>query len=346
MAHTTLGLDVGKKYIKYVELASLGKGRFQLVSLGMSPSPAKDITSEAGIDHEILASTIRKLLKDGGVRTRNVNIALPETNVFTRIIQVPALTERELATAIKWEAEQYIPLPLSEVYMDFSIIGETKDSSGTKKLDILLVASPKTVIDRYKKIMEMSDLEVAAMETEIIAISRAIIPPILDKPLTVMIINLGSQTTDFSIFRSGLITFTRSVPIGGSNFTKALAQDMGFPLPQAEEFKKTYGLQKDQLEGKVRRSLIPIFTMLIDEIKRAITFFQNKYTEEVISTIILSGSGAKLPGLVEAMVEAVGVETQIGNPWSQVVIDAKRFPELQEKGAVFTVAIGLAMRES
>src|SRR3989344_8753770 len=127
MARTVLGLDIGSKYIKFVELAHLGKGKYHLVSVGMAPSPVKGITSEANIDQEAMAATIRKLLKDGGVRSRSVNVALPEANVFTRIIQVPPLSERELASAIKWEAEQYIPLPLEDVQMDFSIVGESKD---------------------------------------------------------------------------------------------------------------------------------------------------------------------------------------------------------------------------
>lgn len=344
MAKTVLGLDIGTKYIKYVELAHPSKDKYQLISVGMSPTPVKGINSDATIDQEALAINIRKLLKDGNVRTRTVNVALPEANVFTRIIQVPPLSERELASAIKWEAEQYIPLPLDEVQMDFSIVGESKDNEGNKKLDVLLVAAPKTVIVRYNKVLDLCDLEPEAMETEIISASRALLPPSPDKPMTVMVINLGAQTTDFSIMKSGVISFTRSVPTGGDSFTKALAQDLGIPLPQAEEFKKTYGIHEDQLEGKVYRSIQPIFSVVIDEIKRSITFFQNKFPDEVISTIILSGGSAKLPGLVEALVNSVGIETQVGNPWTRIDKDPQRFTKLDEEGAVFVVAAGLGMR--
>lgn len=342
---TVLGLDIGTQYIKYVQLEHMGKDQYRLLSVGMAPAPTKGISSEASIDQEALGATIKKLLKDGGVKIKEANVALPETSVFTRIIVVPPLSERELASAIKWEAEQYIPLPLDEVNMDFSIVGESKDKDGNKKLDILLVAAPKVLITRYNRILDLSGLEATAMETEIISASRALLPTTQEKPPTVMVVNLGAQTTDLSVLRLGVISFTRSVPTGGAAFTKAIAQDFSFSLAQAEEYKKAYGLEKDKLEGKVFGSLKPIFSVIVEEIKRSITFFQSKFPEEPISAIILSGGSAKLPGLVSSLAEIIGLETQIGNPWTRVVKDPKRFVRLDEEGAVFVVAIGLAMRE-
>lgn len=346
MAKSALGIDIGTKYIKYVELQHLGNNKYHLLSIGMAPVTSKGIESEAAIDQETLAISIKKLLKDGGVKTSTVIGAMPETHVFTRIVQVPPLSERELISAIKWEAEQYIPLPLEEVQLDFTVVGQSQDASGVKKFDVLLVAAPKKFIERYLKILDMTDLEVDALETEIISVSRALLPAASDRAVTAMVVNLGAKTTDLSILRNGVIAFTRSIPTGGEHFTKALAQDLGFPIPQAEEYKKTYGLRKNELEGKVFNSLRPLFGVVIEEIKRSITFFQNKFPDEVVSTIMLSGGTAKLPGLVEALVEETGVETQIGNPWARVEKDLKRFARLDEEGPIFAVACGLAMREN
>jgi type IV pilus assembly protein PilM len=345
MAKSVRGLDIGSKYIKFVELAQYGRGKNSLISVGMTPAPLKGINSDANIDLEALATIIKKLLRDGGIRTKQVNVALPETNVFTRIIEVPPLSEKELSSAIKWEAEQYVPLPLEEVQMDFSIVGETMDRDGHKKLNVLLVAAPKVVISRYDKILNLCDLEPLAMETEIISASRALLPHSSDKPVTVMVVNIGAQTTDFSILKNSLISFTRSIPTGGDHLTRALAQDLGIPLPQAEEFKKTYGLRENQVEGKVRRSLEPIFSVMVEEIKRSQQYFVNKYPEENISALILSGGTAKMPGLVESLVTSVGIESQIGNPWISVGKDPQRFARLEDEGPIFTVATGLAMRE-
>lgn len=344
MANTVLGLDLGTKYIKYVELEHIGKDRFQLLSYGMAPAPIKGINSEMEIDQQALALTIKKLLQEGHVRTRKVNLALPESNVFTRIIQVPPLSERELSSAIKWEAEQYIPLPLEETQMDFSIVGESKDAQGNKKYDLLLVAAPKTLISRYVKVMEMCGLEAKGIETEIIAASRALLPVVMDKPLTLMVVNIGAMTTDLSIIKAGVISFTRTIPTGGVTFTKILSQDLALPPNQAEEYKITYGIQENQLEGKVARSLKPILSIITEEIKRALIYFQNKFPDETVSIIILSGGSAKLPGIVESLVKDVGLETQIGDPWLRIERDPKKFTKIEEEGVMFTVAVGLAMR--
>lgn len=342
---TSIGLDIGTSYIKYIQLEHLPKQQYRLISAGMCPAPNKGLSSEAAIDREAFAATIKKLFKDGGIKSHGVVLALPETNAFTRVIQVPPLSERELASAIRWEAEQYIPMPLEEVIMDFSVVGESKDKEGVKKLDILLVAAPKNVIERYTKILELADLEPQAMETEVIAASRALMPTTVGKLPTVMIINFGAQTTDFSVLKSGVITFIRTIPTGGGAMTRVLSQDFGFSMPQAEEYKKAYGLDKSKLEGKVSASLKPIVSVMIEELKRSLTFFQGKYPEETISSIIISGGTAKLPGLAATITETTGIETQIGNPWQQVQKDQARFQKIDDERAFFVVATGLAMRE-
>lgn len=345
MAKTVLGLDIGSRFIKYAELAHGGGGKFSVVSVGMSPAPLKALQSDAPIDQESIAIIIRHLLKDGGVKTKTVNVALPETSVFTRVIQVPPLSEKELASAIKWEAEQYIPLPLEEVQMDFSMLGESADETGNKKLDVLLVAAPKNVINRYTRVMQLAGLTLEAMETEIISVSRVLAQQMANNQMVLMILNIGDQSTQLSVIRAGLLTLTRSIPVGGATLTNALAQDLGLPVPQAEEYKKTYGVHEKELEGKVYHSLKPIMTVIIEEIKRAIAYFQTKFPNEVISTIILSGGSARLPGLVEVLANETGVEAQLGNPWLKIERDPKRFAKLEEEGAVFSVAVGLAMRE-
>lgn len=345
MAKSVLGLDIGSKYIKYVELAHLGKDRYRLLSVGMAPLTSKGITSEAKIDQENLVKSLKKLLHDGGVHTHLVNVAFPESSVFTRIVSVPPLSDRELASAIKWEAEQYIPLPLTEVNLDFTVVGDVKDKQGDQKVDVLLVAAPKVLIERYTKVLASADLEPLSLETEIIAVSRALMPPQVEKTLTLMIVNIGAVSTDFSIIRRGVIVFTRTVPTGGDSLTRVIAQDLNLPIAQAEEYKRTYGLIESELEGKVFQVLKPIVTVIVEEIKRAIAYFQSKYAEEVISSIILSGGSAKLPGMVGLLANSTGVETQIGNPWARIEKDMQKFGRLDQEGATFVVAAGLAMRE-
>src|SRR3990167_3156469 len=122
-----IGLDIGSKTIKVVELERSGKIN-KLVTVGVSAAPPKGLLSELPLDHMALAEAIKKTCLDARVTTRRVNIALPESMAFTRVIEMPMLSDKELASAIRWEAEQYIPLPLSEAILDYQIMG--KDMSG------------------------------------------------------------------------------------------------------------------------------------------------------------------------------------------------------------------------
>ncbi len=335
-----IGLDIGTHSIKLVEIGRQ-KTEALLLAAGSTPTPPKALSSTAPEDIEGIASVVKKLWKDTGAKTKNVNIALPESQVFTRVIDVPELSPRELTSAIKWEAEQYIPMPLDQVTVDFTILRSAKET-GTNKMEVLLVASPKTLVEKYVTILEYADLIPVAVETEIIAASRALIR-MAGTVRTVMIVSLGAQTTDLAIARNGILAFTRSISAGGEALSRAVAQSFGFEISQAEEFKKTYGLEKDKLEGKILSAVKPIMDTIIAEVKRATAFYQEKYKDEQVGVVILSGGTAKVPGMVVYMAETLGLEVQIANPWLGIVRD-ERFRVLEGEGPVFSVAVGLALR--
>jgi len=158
-----------------------------------------------------------------------------------------------------------------------------------------------------------------------------------------MIVSIGSQTTDIAILRNGTLTFARSISAGGEAMTRAIAQSLNFTTQQAEEYKKTYGVDSAVLEGKIAFALKPVTDTIATEVKRAIAFFEQKYTTEKIQAIILAGGSAKLPGLVQFMTNATGIETQLANPWAQIQ-KSTRFAVLNQEGPMFAVAVGLAMR--
>lgn len=338
--NTIAGLDIGSHSIKLIELAREGD-QVALIAAGSMPTPPKALTSILQADTEALAVAIKQLFRDTGTKTRTVNIALPESKVFTRVIEVPQLSPRELTSAIKWEAEQYIPLPLDQVNVDFTVLRDSK-ATGTNKMEVLLVAAPKALVDRYVSIMELSDISVIGAETEIIATSRAI-GRSLPRVRTVMIISLGAQTTDIAILRTGTLMFTRSVSAGGEAMTRAIAQNLDFNVTQAEEYKRAYGLQQDKLEGKITTAAKPIMDTIIGEVKRAMAFYSEKYKEDHVDTVILSGGTARLPGMVTYLAQALTCEVQLANPWVGIAKDA-RFNVLNTEGANFSIAVGLALR--
>ncbi len=335
-----IGLDIGSHSIKLVEIGRR-KDEAVVLAAGSIPTPPKALTGVNPQDVEGVAMIVKKLWQETGAHTKNVNIALPESQVFTRVIDVPSLSERELTSAIKWEAEQYIPMPLDQVTVDFSVLRDSKDT-GTNKMEVLLVASPKTLVEKYVTILEYAELTPVAVETEIIAASRALIRT-TTSVRTVMVVSLGAQTTDLAIVRGGILAFTRSMSSGGEALSRAVAQSFGFEISQAEEFKKTYGIEKDKLEGKIAAAVAPIMDTITAEIKRAVAFYQEKYKDEHIGVVILSGGTAKVPGMVVSMAESLGIEVQLANPWIGLSREA-RFSVLDPEGPVFSVAVGLALR--
>lgn len=335
-----IGLDIGSHNIKLIELEKQ-KDVFTLISAGSMPTPPKSLSSTLAIDDQSLVFVIKNLIKETGAKATDVNIALPESQVFSRVIEIPSLSSRELSSAIRWEAEQYIPMPIDQVNIDYTILRDGSKTS-TGKMDVLLVAAPKTLLERYMNILDQVELTPLAAETEVIASIRSLnrsVPTLHH----VMVVAFGAQTTDIAIVKDGIVLFTRSVAVGGDSLSRALVQTLDFNILQAEEYKKTYGLNQTMLEGKLFTAFRPIMDTLIGEIRRAIGFFEERQKGDHIEVILLSGGSAKLPGIVPFFAESLGVEVQTANPWVGITKDA-RFSVLDGEGPLFSVAVGLALR--
>jgi type IV pilus assembly protein PilM len=338
--NVSLGLDIGSRTIKLIELGLEGNAA-GLLAAGSIPTPPKALASSVQADTEAIAEAIKRLVKETGVKSKEVRIALPESKVFTRVIEVPALSQRELTSAIRWEAEQYIPLPLDQVNLDFTVLRDAKDT-GTNKMEALLVAAPKALVNYYLSILEFAELTPVAAETEVIATTRALTRSVPNVH-NVMMVSLGAQTTDVAIVRNGILTFTRSLSAGGDAMTRALAQTLDFNVTQAEEYKRAYGVQPDKLEGKIALAAKPITDTIVNELKRALVFYQEKYKDDRVQLVLLSGGTARLPGMVVYLAQSLGVEVQLANPWVGIA-RPPRFNVLTAEGPNFCVAVGLALR--
>lgn len=342
MVKPFFGLDIGTSSIKAVQLVKEGRIT-KLVAIGSAVTPIRGLASESELDHRTMAETIKKLVHDSKITTDLVVTALPEAQVFTRVIEMPALSDQEVSSAIKWEAEQYIPLPLSEVTLDYQVLHAPKERTPEAKMDVLLVASPTILINKYLRVLDMADLIPSGLETEIIAISRAIVVSSPNPPTT-MLVNIGASTTDIAIIQEGLIIFTRSVATGGAALTRAIATELGLELSQAEEYKKSYGLDQSRLQGKVVLALKPIFDVIVNEIRRALNFYNSRWPNTPIKRVVLSGGTARLPGIVIYLAESLGLELQICDPWFSISKDERIAEVLTEEAPTYAAAVGLALK--
>jgi type IV pilus assembly protein PilM len=334
---TNLGIDIGTSQIKFVEAGMNGK-TVHVEKAYMMPAVTKALFSESQADYEELARTIKTGLKDSGITLRKAYVSLLESQVFTRIIEMPLLSDKELIQALRWEAERYIPLPLEEVNMDYAILARYPDK---KKMELLLVASPIHTIEKYLKIFELAGVSVESLENEAIPLSRIYQSP----NANFGIVDIGEATSNIFLTKRDMLSLSRPIGLGGATFTKSLMTELNLPTPQAEEYKKTYGLSPDQLEGRMFSIMSPLVDTLIGELNQSLIYFKERYPEEVVTKIILTGGSSLMAGLPQYMQDKLQIEVVVGSPWTTATF-GKTVKDMQNLAPFFSVATGLAMRET
>jgi type IV pilus assembly protein PilM len=234
-AQNHVGIDIGVSSIKLAVL-SKNQDSAKLISLGHIPSPAPGIMSESELDLEAVSAALKKLYEEVNPPTRDVAVALPESKIFTRVIyDLPYLSDDELAQAIRYAAEEFVPMPMKDVNLYYQVIFRSPKKEANSRTVVFVVASPKNLIDKYLKILQNANLKVVAIETEVIASARALVTYNSFSPTT-LIIQLGASNTDYAVISEGLILLTRSIATGGNTLTRLIAQNFNFEGLQAEEY--------------------------------------------------------------------------------------------------------------
>lgn len=336
----SVGLDIGSKTIKMVELASSGQ-TFTLRGsgvVGYAGTPIEKMEDDK--DVAALGQAIRKLAKEANIGSKEVVVALPETQVYTRAVKFPMLTDQEIASAVRWEAEQYIPIPVKEAIIQHQILERREDVS-PPQVSVLLVATPRNLVEKYVKVVQAAKMEAVAVETEVMALVRSLAPP----QQTVLLVDFGARSTDIAISKNGNLVFTRSIPTAGEAFTRSVAQSFGIEQQQAEQYKRTYGLSTQQLEGKIKKALAPVFNMVVDEIKKAIHYYQSEEKGEAPAVAIVAGGTAGMPEAISNLSNSLNMEVVIANPFSRVQVSQDVMQSLSGYAPLYSIAVGLAMRE-
>ncbi len=338
------GLDIGSHTIKAVQIKRTD-GSSRLSHFSLYDTPPRVFESEAEEDKKELSKAVKDAVKEAGIKSRRVVAALPESKLFTRVIELPNMSSKELSSSLEYEAERYIPFPIDSATYDFEVVAKPEKG---EKMEVLLVASPESLTRRYLEVLEGAGLEVAALEPETVAMVRALVGSGEKAYIPTLLVSIGSSSTDLIITKEGKIRFTRSVGTGGKALGRALARALGFEEEQAESYKKSYGLEESQLEGKVRDVLKPVFKVIVEEMRRSLDFYESRRSGESVQRIILCGGTANLPGVLVYLATEFGLEVQLANPWERVGFneDALDRQKMEELGPVLSVAVGLALRDA
>lgn len=337
------GLDIGNSSIKIAQIKS-NMGGFELIALGQSPIEKQLTILKDETEKKNFVEGLKTLKLASGVRTNKVVIALPESSIFSKIITVPDLTDDQLEKVIFFEARNYLPVPVEDVQLDYVPINKKTIEGGKKILQILLIAAPKTLVNMYLELAGMAGLDVLALETESIASARALS---LNGAIShaAIVVDFGSKCIAVSIIRGKDTIFSQSIGTGSDALTSAIARDYNLDIKQAEQYKRTYGLLSDQLEGRIAKSLIPVMQIINNELNKVINFIKINLSEFAPSEIYLGGEGALLPGLVSFFNLNLGLPVKIVNPFIGLQINGQIKSDVQKfSPPAFTVALGLALK--
>ena len=340
MANSAFGLDIGRSFIKVLQVKDQG-GKKVLSALGSAPTPSGGLQTDSPVELKHVSDAIKACVKASGVSGNKCNISLIESQTVTRLITMPNLTDKELSSAINWEADKYIPLPIKDVNLQYKVVsrfGAGSEQGG--KMDVLLVAAPKRIVEKYLRVVKDAGLEVNAIETESSALARALSRG--TEP-SLIVLSFGSASTEIVAVKEGSVIFTRSIATGGAALTKAIMAEFDLPLNQAEEYKHTYGIVENQLGGKIANVLRPVLDTIVVEITKTLEFSKTHIPESQLTRIVICGGGAYMPGIGEFLTRRTSLEVSLGDPWD-ILTKEGLILKYPGQGGFYATATGLALR--
>jgi len=240
-----LGLDIGTSRIKFVE-ARMGRAGPVVLNAGIGMTPRDTIANGVIVDPDTLGAAVRQLLAEHGVRTNNViSSVASQSSLVVRPIEVPRMTREELTNTMQWEVDRHIPFAASEVVMDFEpLVPPEELPEDAQNMEVLLAVAQEDMVERHVQTLYNAGLEPLALDVEPLSACRSLIDINADEGAyerTYALLNIGANTTDLSIIRRGLLSFTRPIPLAGDNITNAIAESLGYEFHEAERAKLEEG---------------------------------------------------------------------------------------------------------
>ena len=365
------GLDISDSSVKLLKLNKKKSGFFEIEFFGQTDIDPGIVEGGEIKNEEALVLAIKKVCAsyDGKkLGAKYVVASLPEEKSFLEVISMPKMEEEELASAILFEAENYVPLSIDQVYLDFQVI--PTDDENLDHLDVLIVAMPKTTVDSYCSCIKKAGFVPCVLDIESQAQAMALVKDqFSDSPL--ILVNFGKKNSNFTIFSGQSIRFTSSVSVSSSQITDAIATGFGISGAEAEKLKIGFSLlRKDESEEtkKIYNLILPVLDELVSQIKKYFSFYRdhvshehlhdfkktsnaikdNKIQESKLNDekIILTGGGSNLNGLADFISMHTSLKTELGNIFINVPFD-KNSDGLSIKEKItssFCTSMGLALR--
>lgn len=338
---TCVGLSIGSSSIKLVELEKSGSG-WRLRHFGMIQLPEDAISNREIANSIAVVECLKSLVGQINLGSKNVCSSLSGTSVIIKRLSLESKNMKDFQDEVFWEAEQYIPFDISEVFMDYHLLSPPK----TNPKDVLIVAVKRVVLESY-----MSAIEDAGLKPKVIDVDYFALQSIheLNYPTghndAVAIVDIGASATKMVVVQNGVPIFTKDATLGGMHLTAEIQQRLGLSFADAETLKTG---DPAGLPAEVSELMHVMAENFAGEIKRSIDFHNASSSGVPIAAILLTGGSAKVPGVSKIVEEQTGLPTQIMNPFNAIEYDPQVFtPEyIQSIAPLAAVPLGLALRRS
>jgi type IV pilus assembly protein PilM len=331
-----IGLDISQTGIKVMAVDSkkwlvLGYGSVDL-------DPAKVQKSlEAGDAY--LADNIASLLRDkviGQLPSDETVLSVPTSRTFSRTFSVPAKAESTLADAVEIEVDQYIPIPMGSLYVDYNVIERTKE-----QLTVIMSAVPKTLVDSCLDATRAAGLQPIMVEPGINAVAR-VIEAAEEGHLPTLIVDIGPASTDIAVLDGGAIRISGGLGIGGNTFTLDIAKKLGVALENAHQLKVLNGLSAGPRRAKITAALQPSLQRISTEVRKVIRYYNERISDDrKLEQMIIVGGGSNVPGIGDYFTNELVMPARVASPWQKLDFGKLPQPNKQFRPRYITVA-GLA----
>ena len=336
-----VGLDIGSSAVKLVELREGKGGRYTLVHAGHSPLSPEAIVEGTVMDSSLVVEVAQRLIHEQGVKTVNFGVSLSGISVAIRKIQVPSMSDAELAESIHWEAEQYLPFDVNEVNLDYVVLGADAET-----LDVLLVAAKKDRIADYTGIVAQLGKSPALVDVDVFAVQNAY-EYNYGSPgdRVVALVNVGAHIMNVNILARGQSVFWRDIVFGGNAYTEAIQRELNLTREQAEGVKTGEQLG-DHAPQTVLAVLNGVSEDLAGELQKTFEFFYTTSSHDHIEELVLAGGSCQVLNLDELLKERLRCRVEVMNPFREIEYSESDFPPewLNRHAPAMAVAVGMALR--
>jgi type IV pilus assembly protein PilM len=336
-----VGIDVGSSAVRAVELTKSKTG-YQITGFAYESLSPDSVVDGAIMDSRSVANAIKRILTSGNFKAKATAAGVSGHSVIVKRVVLPVAAEKDIEASLQFDADQYIPFGLSEVNMDYQVVGPAMGEE--PGMEVLLVAAKKDKIQNHTNVISMAGRSADVVDIDAFALQNVFEANYSVSPTAVVaLLNIGASLMNINITKGGMPLFVRDVPVGGNQYTDILQKELQLSFQEAEDLKlgKAGGSEAEMVQPLLQS----ITDMLVMEVQKTFDFFRETYPNEKIARVLICGGTARTAGLPEQIEETFGYPTEVLDPLKYITpgpkVDALAISSM---GPALAVAVGLALR--